>query len=183
MQKKHELELILNGIEVKKDQKVNLANRVKLLDEVPCGSEYSHCKFIKNAYLAQEEINLIDIAIEKLTEQNQEIGSEVLTLNSENLDDHIAKYNKLISKESITKTELSQLSLSVEKNNNLILSLQTEVEKLEQKSAEYEQNKEAIENLEALTLEKDNFTNTIEKQNKEVMEKDYEASFPGLDKS
>jgi len=168
VQKKHELELILNGIEVKKDQKVNLANRVKLLDEVPCGSEYSHCKFIKNAYLAQEEINLVDIAIEKLTEQNQEIGSEVLTLNSENLDDHIAKYNKLISKESITKTELSQLSLSVEKNNNLILSLQTEVEKLEQKSAEYEQNKEAIENLEALTLEKDNFTNTIEKQNKEL---------------
>ena len=33
-----------------------LKKKVKLLDEVPCGEEFSHCKFIKDAYTAKKNV-------------------------------------------------------------------------------------------------------------------------------
>ena len=150
--KKHELELIVNGLEVEQDRSLNLKNRLKLLDEVPCGSEYSHCKFIKNAYSAQEEVNLVQIAIDNLRERKQEVDNEVVVLDSEKLDKYIEKYKKLAAKETETRDEILQAHLTTEKNNNQLLSLNLEIEDLDEKVLEYNINKEAIENLETLLV-------------------------------
>ena len=33
--------------------------KTKLLDEVPCGEEFSHCKFIKDAYRAKKNLDSV----------------------------------------------------------------------------------------------------------------------------
>ena len=167
-QKKHELELIVNGIEVENNRKSGLENRVKLLDEVPCGPEYSHCKFIKNAYEAQEDINLVQIAIGRLKEQKYEIDNEIVALDSDKLDEYIEKYKKLIEKETEIRAKIGQKTLNTEKNNNQMLSLNLEIEKLDEKVVEYNNNKEAIENLESLLSKEISIKDEIAENNEKL---------------
>ena len=52
------LESLVNEISIKNNDIENFNSKVKLLEEVPCGSEYSHCKFIKDAYSAQQSVDM-----------------------------------------------------------------------------------------------------------------------------
>ena len=38
--------------------------KINLLKEVPCGEEYSHCKFIKDAYAARQRIANVLVTVE-----------------------------------------------------------------------------------------------------------------------
>ena len=56
----HQLDTITS--EIASDTKLSQSqNQVKLLKEVPCGSEFSHCKFIRDAYEAKDKISFIQI--------------------------------------------------------------------------------------------------------------------------
>ena len=89
-------------------------------------------------------------------------------------------YDKIKEVNSLTDVELYKsltkdgLNISEDKFNKLLLDL--EILGLI-KVAWFTKNERRIE-LVVIKKEED----PIEKQNKEVMEKDYEASFPGLDK-
>ena len=89
-------------------------------------------------------------------------------------------YEKIKEVNSLTDVELYKsltkdgLILPEDKFNKLLLDL--EILGLI-KVAWYTKDERRIE---VIVIEKEE--DTIEKQNKEVMEKDYEASFPGLDK-
>ena len=162
------LESLLNEVNIKNNDIENFNNKVKLLEEVPCGSEYSHCKFIKDAYSAQQSVDMFQVAVDRLDKQSSEIKGEIEKLNPEKVEEYINSYEQVIEKKNITESEISALSLTIEKNNNQIITFQLNIDRLNERLIKYEKNKEAIENLETLITSKSKADEDIINKNEEL---------------
>ena len=143
-----------------------LKKKVKLLDEVPCGEEYSHCKFIKDAYVAKNNVIPVQDIINKLNSKVGDAAKEINNLNPEQLQDHFEKFQKITKKKNETLNEINELKLEIEKTKTHILRFNQEKSILEIKKEEYENNKEAIENLENLLEQKINHEDEIKNYKK-----------------
>ena len=75
----------------------------------------------------------------------------------------------LIDKVSENETEIRSADLQIAKNKNQIIRLKSEVKDLNLKIAEYEENREAIENLENLLSEKEALSAQVEKHEAELV--------------
>ena len=160
-QNKKSLDSIINELNIKNNNLNNLNKKVKLLEEVPCGLEFSHCRFIKDAYVAQNEVDLVQNAIDRLHRDSDKIEGDIIKLDPNKIKDYIEKYDQIVSKEGEKTAEVAELSLLVEKNNSQIITVQLEVDKLNEKALEYEKNREVIENLEALVNSKKDIEKNI----------------------
>jgi len=125
-----------------------------LLDEVPCGSEYSHCKFIKDAHKSANTVNIIEEAIKRIGTYSTETETKIQFLQPDKVQQYVERYEEIADKENKTQRVISDLQLIVEKNNNMIITNQLAVERLNMELLEYENNREAIENLEKLLSQK-----------------------------
>ena len=139
-------------------------NKVKLLLEVPCGDEYSSCKFIKDAYKAQGNITVIEQNLRELRDECESLFKNIEDLDPLMVEKKIQKYEEVLGmREQIIGT-ISQNELVVERNESKITTLNLEIEKLQGKIEEYEENREAIENLEQLVGEKVEQQNNLKAQ-------------------
>ena len=169
-EKQNHLNLICNDIKVHEAKLKVKEGKSALLGEVPCGEEFSHCKFIKDAYEALGQLDDVKQEIETLRKSETETTNEIQELNPEKLEEHIEKYEKLIEKKSELNSENSSYELEIQKNETKIVGYEKEIEQLEEKIIEYNKNKMAIENLEALNFEKDNFLRAIKKEKDNLTE-------------
>jgi len=124
--------------------------KTKLLDEVPCGEEFSHCKFIKDAYKAKSNLSSVVSLLDSLKNLRGEHEKTLADLEPKKIADHLNKAAHVKDKRDRTEREASRLELQFEKNKTLLLKLQQDVEKFEEVKLDYENNKEAINNLEGL---------------------------------
>ena len=139
-------------------------NKVKLLLEVPCGDEYSSCKFIKDAYKAQGNITVIEQNLRELRDECESLFKNIEDLDPLMIEKKIQKYEEVLEmREQIIGT-ISQNELVVERNESKITTLNLEIEKLQGKIEEYEENREAIENLEQLVSAKVEQQNNLKAQ-------------------
>jgi len=164
-QKISDLEGILNEINLNKNNLKNVKKKISLLKEVPCGSEYSHCRFIKDAYNAKDKVDIVQSAIDRLQQQNRSVEEEIEKLDPKKLDEYIEKYNAISQKEQNSQTKITKCSLTIERNNNQIIGLQIDLGVLNGKLVEYAENKEAIENLESLITSKESIEKGIYENN------------------
>jgi DNA repair exonuclease SbcCD ATPase subunit/DNA repair exonuclease SbcCD nuclease subunit len=134
-------------------------NKVKLLLEVPCGDEYSSCKFIKDAYKAQGNITVIEQNLRELRKETEDLYGDIEGLDPKSVERKIEKYEEVLEMRDDIYNTINQNELVIEKNESRVSTLDLEVEKLQGKIEEYEENREAIENLEHLIIEK------VEQQN------------------
>jgi len=134
-------------------------NKVKLLLEVPCGDEYSSCKFIKDAYKAQGNITVIEQNLRELRRETEDLYGDIEGLDPKSIERKIEKYEEVLEMRDDIYNTINQNELVIEKNESRVSTLDLEVEKLQGKIEEYEENREAIENLEQLIAEK------VEQQN------------------
>ena len=133
------------------EDKLNVSKRkVKLLKEVPCGSEFSHCKFIKDAYTALDNVNKIEKSLNELSISKSKLTEENSALNPDKTKEYIEKYDKLLKKQNDISNEMNTLQLDVARNNSAIVGFEHEIKDLLEQKGVYEENKEAIENLEGL---------------------------------
>ena len=133
------------------EDKLNVNKRkVKLLKEVPCGSEFSHCKFIKDAYTALDNVNNIEKSLNELSISKSKLTEENSALNPDKTKEYIEKYDKLLKKQNDISNEMNTLQLDVARNNSAIVGFEHEIKGLLEQKGVYEENKEAIENLEGL---------------------------------
>jgi exonuclease SbcC len=144
------LDKIEKEINKHEDQLERQKKKIQLLNEVPCGSEFSHCKFIKDAYSAKEKINGTLIAVEELSVSKKAKQASIIGMEPNKTNDYITKYEQVIEKKSSTQNEINSLELSIEKNKTKMLKCNNAINILEGKKEQYEENKEAIENLESL---------------------------------
>jgi len=147
----------------------NQNKKIKLLDEVPCGDKFPKCKFISDAHSTKEVLNKNLIKIEDLSMAVDHKSKKLSLMESDKLNEYLKKYNQLLGKKTETENENNQLELNIAKGKNSIILMKNKKEKLIQLEKEYEENKEAIENLENLLKQKSDLT----KQKKES-EKDHD---------
>ena len=151
--KTDELRSFILELEKDSETKKRYLKKEKLLQEVPCGSEYSHCKFIKDAYKAVGLIQNCDQSIDKLNESIGDIRKEIDDLNPSKIEEYIGKYNQVLNRKNSLATELANDQINIEKNKGELVKRSVLLQELCKKEEEYEENKGAIENLEHLLAE------------------------------
>ena len=130
-------------------QKLEVASdKKKLLEDIPCGTAYPACKFIRDAHVATAVIPETESKID-------ELENTLSSLNPQIVRDHLDKYHKLERKQNETESLIKDLQLGIERRKSALDRHNTLIEELAQKQASYNDNKEAIENLEKLLKEKE----------------------------
>jgi len=110
-------------------------DRLKILEEVPCNEEYSSCKFIKDAYQSKENISSLEEEIRSIGLNVLEISSAVKSIEKQDLEEKIKKFNSVLNKEykANVDTERNQEKLELSLNNIEALKSKTrELEKIHQ---------------------------------------------------
>ena len=90
----------------------------------------------------------------RLEELLEEMEQERVDLEPEVVAEHIRKHKALTDKRDETSRAITSIELQIARNKNTINRLGHELAALKKKEMTYEENKEAIENLEELTEEK-----------------------------
>jgi len=121
-----------------------------LLDEVPCGDKFLTCKFLTDASAAREELPVLKDKLYNITSLRASKEKELSNLDQETVDSRINKYQQLLAKKLETERTISESSLLCEKYALEAEQKQRHIEDLEKDIEIYEENKEAIENLESL---------------------------------
>ena len=124
--------------------------KVKLLSEVPCGAESSHCKFISDAYAATDLVSLSEKNHQAFSHTSSSLRSEISDMEPDKVASYLGKYNQLFEKKNDIANNISTDQISFEKNRTNILQLEISTRELKKKALDYEENREAIENLEGL---------------------------------
>ncbi len=149
-------------------------NKMSLLKEVPCGQEFSHCKFISDAYSALEENkNTIAECDEVKQVLKEEHGDDVLK-ELEDIKNNIKKYETETKKKHQLEKKISENNLTIQTNKTRQEKLKVKIHKDEERIGQYEENREAIENLESLLNLKDKAEKeiAIDKKNIDICEEE-----------
>ena len=144
--KQEDLRFIQNEIKQHETMIKVQENKACLLQEVPCGSEFSHCKFIKDAYEAVDVLSLVERKKADCIDNEEEINNQINDLEPEKVIEHLNKYDELVGKRAKLSSEITQTKLQIETNKNEYNDLLKNIENLKEKQESYEKNKEAIEN-------------------------------------
>jgi DNA repair exonuclease SbcCD ATPase subunit/DNA repair exonuclease SbcCD nuclease subunit len=139
----------------------NAIAKEKLLDDIPCGTQFQTCKFIKDAHVAVS-------TLPEIKGQIHEFEGKLAHLSPAIVRDHIEKYTKLNDKKQETEVYIRDLKLSIERNNGALDRLNNSVFELRNKELVYEGNKETIENLEKLLKEKTEYEKGIAKYKRQI---------------
>jgi len=129
----------------------NHESRVKLLEDIPCGTSFPKCKFIRDAYVSRASIPNSRQNIQNLLSALEDVKLEIEKINPKKVELQIEKYEEIISRQNELTNNITRYSLEIEKNESLIQNISNFIEKLEDKLENNELNKEVIENLENLS--------------------------------
>jgi len=148
----------------------NQNKKVKLLNEVPCGDKFPKCKFISDAHSTKKVLNNNLVKIDDLAMAADHKAKKIASMGSDKLNEYLEKYNQLLDKKNDTENENNQIELNIVKAKNSIILMNNKKDKLTSLEKEYEDNKEAIENLESLIKDQKDLT-----QQKNVSEKEHDT--------
>tara|TARA_R100000008_G_scaffold47710_4_gene28262 strand:- start:6436 stop:9591 length:3156 start_codon:yes stop_codon:yes gene_type:complete len=151
--------LSLKQEELNRNQK-----KCQLLDGIPCGSSFPSCKFIKDAHVATAMLPVNLDEISSLEEKTTIFQEELENMNPQKINDHLRKYEQLLSRKTEVTSNIADLNLKIERNSSVVERTKNDLEKLQETLAQYEENKEAIENLEELTRQQVVLTKTIRRE-------------------
>ncbi len=141
--------------------------RESLLNEVPCGSEYSHCKFIKDAYESIDLIAISEQTVKEYSNKTNKLGEEIRELNYQKIEEYLAKYQKVLDKKNTTATKIAQNKINIERYKTETFKNKALLEDLLSKQEDYNKNKEVIENLEKLISKRNSLKKDISNKERE----------------
>ena len=163
-----QVENLNNEIRRTETRKKAEEKKIELLNNVPCGKEFSHCQFIKDAYAALEQVGITKEEILSLSRDKDTASEELVSLEPTKVEDHLDKYNKVIEKKNNLISENAQIEVEIVKNQSQVSSLNLTVEDLQTKMSEYKKNKKLFDNLDNLVDKKDALSQTIETKQQEI---------------
>jgi len=137
------------------------SKKLLLLDEVPCGTQFPKCRFIKDAHSVKDEVPLLQLEILEKISGAKDLKEYIATLDPERTTVHIERYNKALEHYSSLSSLLKDTQLQYERANTSILEAQSRLHALENDIFVYEENKDAIENFECLMKRRRITQNTL----------------------
>ncbi len=127
------------------------SRQISVLSEVPCGSEYSHCKFIKDAYSAKEEKPEIEGQLVQINTNINKIREEYKNVDTISIHTAINKYNSALALKHKYEMSIKNLEVSIEKNNTKIQSCIDSIERCDEYLKGYDEDLELLNKLHDLT--------------------------------
>jgi len=164
-------------IEIKtfEQQKKVIDRKVDLLKSAPCGFKLKEkCHFVKDARAAVDDANRVRIGINQLSLNKDTISRKLIEANPARIDQYIEKYHMILEKKSSKSSEVASLKLDIEKDKIKLMQAKNILSTLEEKEDLYEQNKQAIENLDVLNSERAALIDQIKEV--EITNKDFKQS-------
>ena len=128
--------------------------KIELLNNVPCGKEFSHCQFIRDAYAALEQVGITKEQIQSLSNDKTSASDELVQLEPSKVEDHLDKYNKVVEKKKRLVSENAQFEVEIAKNESQLTTLNSISESLNEQVKTYEKNKKLFDNLDNLVTTK-----------------------------
>ena len=150
--------------------------RLVLLDEVPCGNEYSSCKFIKDAHGVKVELpGLEERIVSSIAEAKQQKALLEL-VNVSELASFINKYVTNSEKKITHELTIKDNNLCIERNSNKVNNLNETLERIESDIRKYESNKQVIQNIENLMSQKAELQASVKRASSNVDSKEEEIN-------
>lgn len=147
---REKIDLLVSELAENSRQKDQLVKKQDLLSEVPCGDSFPNCKFIKDAHEAAGLIQVRENLMKNISIKLNALGEEAASTDTARVMEYVEKFQQLVEKKTKTSEQMTKNQLSVDKSDGDHFKETTILEKLDLKLKEYEDNKEAIENLEEL---------------------------------
>jgi len=139
-----------------------MSKKVELLDEVPCGTQYPMCQFIRDAHLATVELPSLEVEIIESIEEAKIYKTKVVSVNSGEMIGLIQKYNDIIIKKNNIEIEKRDNKVSIEKLYAKIKNYQNDFVEINTKIDLYEEKKDLIKNIEKLLSARNDIHQRIE---------------------
>ena len=149
-----QLVLLKGETKNRKEELWSLKEKVSLLSEVPCGSEFSHCKFIRGAYDAKDKIDLVELALKNSEKEQEEVTNKVNEIDFAKIKSDKEKFDTFVSEVKRIESSISSSEIMIESLRSKKELAQVELKELRKQEEVYNTNKEAIEDLDAIITEK-----------------------------
>ena len=150
------LKQIEGEIETYEQQREIIDRKITLLKDVPCTyTLQDKCHFVKDARTAIDDVNRVKIGMNQLSLNKKTISRKLKDLNPIKLTEYTEKYYMIQEKKITKATQVSELKLQIEKDRFRLIQVKNILDSLKEKEQLYEQNKEAIENLDDLNDKKE----------------------------
>ena len=161
-------------LQVKEREYKSNSSKQKLLEDIPCGTQFPKCKFIRDANIAVSHLPAIQMEIEAANDKIAAFQDSLKILNPEKIKEHLSKFQQLLDKKVETSSRITEIGLQLDRDATTIKLVNKEIEELEKEKQKYEDNKEAIENLESLLKNKEDVDSNIKitKRTLAICEKD-----------
>ena len=140
-------------INLQETNKNNYEKKVRILGEVPCGSEFSHCKFIRDAYESKTLLQECRNDMAQLARHHTKLTNKLAKFDIKSVEAERKLYKDRDKEHADLNTEATNLDLFLAKTKNKLHLLDNEMENIKAKIDLYQLNKEAIENREELIKE------------------------------
>ena len=131
----------------------DILKKEKLLHEHEYDPDCEYCsnnEFVKEAHAAVSRKASVEAQQSDVLQTINIITEEIKSLNPNDVEIQLERYGKIESNKHTVSSEIADFNLEIERNKNSVLFLEDKLKELRIKRDEYEENKEAIENLETL---------------------------------
>ncbi len=144
-------------------------HKLKLLEDIPCGNQFTSCKFIKDAFEAKEKMAIDEGILLGHKHSYDNLDSRFNELD-EKTTNGLNKHGEATRKKKESEDKRSKNELQIANNLLLIEKLTTQIEKDQQEFDEQEKNRELIEKFDELKKQNKNL-----EQNLQLTKGSYEA--------
>jgi len=165
-----ELDIIVRNLNDDESSIKRLKNQIDILKEVPCGKEFSHCKFIKGAYEAQEQVELIQLSVNNSKKVRDSLSNKVGAIKIENILDDLKKFDTFLNIKKQLEIETNSSHLMLESLTSKKSVAEHELKDLKGKEKIYDENKDVIENINNVIAHKTDKQNVLVSCNQELSE-------------
>jgi len=133
----------------------------ELLSGIPCGDSFPTCRFIKDAHVSVATHEIVEH--ELLTSVNN-----LSQMEPDSIEKQIEQYATIDALSQKVEKEIAELQLKSARNKNTQTNLEFELKEIENKIEDYNENKDAIENLEKLLKEKQSYETIIQQAQNDI---------------
>jgi exonuclease SbcC len=162
------LSAITQDVGLNSKETKHLKDKIKLLEEVPCGTQFTTCKFIKDAVAASNKIESQEEKTNNLVQEQNKLSNVLQSLNPETVENQIEKHQQLIAKQANLEKQTLELKVDVEKFNTIISNINKEMNTVNDKIEQYKKNEELFKQVQSLTEDKSAKQSQLSKLEKEA---------------
>ena len=151
-----------------------LNHKLSLLKEIPCGTQFPTCKFLKDAYDAQSRLPSVENTGKELQDKHSKLAKEVSEFDITQVNNQISKYDQIVLKKSETEKKVLKLEVEINKFENDVKAVENNIVEIEKQIEIYKKNNELFEKLDSLNQQLVEAKNEASKVNKQFAKLDEE---------